>query len=414
MLEYFRFPGRVSNARVIFFIGLGRTVTDKTFKLDIYIEPLVPLRVGTVLLDRYTIVNVVSESNDAIVYHVVTLQRCPVCSVENEGNASVCGFCEADLPIPGVLKLTERRAPDALHHFPPSSFILDGSIFTLASQASDMTSSTRALPLRLAYGRQTDPGLKRSERGEPNEDSLVAMTIDAHNDRGAALGLFLVADGVGGADAGEIASRLALQALTHEWIARIVLPEWNGNGPGDQELRAEILAGLAETNTLLQKYQSEHNLQFGTTLTAAIVLNDRAYVVNLGDSRTYLFRRGTLTPITRDHSYVAMLIANGLLAPEEAYTHPQRNLILRSLGDVTCDPDIFPEESGALALEAGDQLLLCSDGLWEMVRDADIQHVLENAIDPQTACAALVNLANSAGGADNISVILVRCDTASQ
>ncbi len=142
-------------------------------------------------------------------------------------------------------------------------------------------------------------------------------------------------------------------------------------------------------------------------MTAALVWNGHAYVVNIGDSRTYLYRQGILSQLTRDHSYVATLVASGTLAPEEVYLHPQRNLILRSLGDINLEADIFPEENHALELLPGDRLVLCSDGMWEMVRDTEMQNVLAQTPDAQQACAALVNLANLAGGADNISIIIV-------
>ncbi|MBI4671643.1 MAG: serine/threonine-protein phosphatase [Chloroflexi bacterium] len=374
-------------------------------------EPLVP---GTTLLDRYTIVAFVSGSETMNLYAVAPVRPCPVCNVENEGNASECGFCGSELPEPNLLQLIERRAPSELRTLPPSSFVIDGCSYTLTPDEHHMSTQAAMPLLRFTFGMQTDPGLKRGALGEPNEDSLAAVTFAAHDARGAALGAFMIADGVGGAAAGEIASRLCLQTLTHEWVTRLLLPLWNETALSDETIRAEILAGVAAANARLLQYQSDHNLQSGATLTAALIFNGRAYVVNIGDSRTYLYRRGVFSPLTRDHSYVAALVANGVLSPEEAYLHPQRNLILRSLGDVNLDPDIFPEGDRALELEPGDRMLLCSDGLWEMVRDAEMQNVLAHTPDPQQACAELVNWANLAGGADNISSIVVNCDAGSE
>lgn len=380
--------------------------TDTQTQPAAYTEPLLPLIPGTLLLDRYTVVELVSSSETANVYFVAPVRPCPVCGVENDGGAIECGFCGAELPEPNFLRLIEQRAPSDPHWLPPSSFVIDGCSYTLTPNSNAMSTETNST-LRFTYGMQTDPGLKRGALGEPNEDSLAVVTFDAQDARGAALGLFMIADGVGGAAAGEVASRLSLQTLTHEWVTRLLLPAWNERALSDETTRAEIITGLAAANTRLLQYQSEHNLQLGTTLTAALVWNGHAYVVNIGDSRTYLYRHGTLSQLTRDHSYVATLVASGTLTPEEAYLHPQRNLILRSLGDVNLEADIFPEENHALELLPGDRLLLCSDGLWEMVRDAEMQNALAQTPDAQPACAALVNLANLAGGADNITIIII-------
>jgi protein phosphatase len=265
-----------------------------------------------------------------------------------------------------------------------------------------------APPLRLTYGLRTDTGLARGAQGNPNEDSLAAVLLDGDGSHSNTLALFMVADGVGGAAAGEVASQRALQILTREWTDRILLPFWSGEGLQYDAVRAELLAGFAAANTSLLEYQSAHGAPIGTTLTAAIILQTQAYIVNVGDSRTYLLRDGTFAPVTRDHSYVALLVANGLLRAEDVYSHPQRNIILSSLGDANSTPDIFPLEGGALSLVPGDQLLLCSDGLWEMVRDHEMQRVLMQAPDAESACAELVQMANTAGGADNISAIVIR------
>lgn len=369
-------------------------------------EPLSSLIPGTLLLDRYTVVELVSSSAAANVYLAAPVRPCAVCGVENDGGAIECGFCGAELPESNFLCLIEQRAPSDLHLLPPSSFSIDGRNYTLMPNSNVMSVEENPT-LGFNYGMRTDPGLKRGALGEPNEDSLAVVTFDAQDARGAALGLFMIADGVGGAALGEVASRLSLQTLTHEWVTRLLLPAWNERTSSDETLRAEITAGLAAANTRLLQYQNEHKLQFGTTLTAALVWNGHAYVVNIGDSRTYLYRQGILSQLTRDHSYVATLVASGTLAPEEVYLHPQRNLILRSLGDINLEADIFPEENHALELLPGDRLVLCSDGMWEMVRDTEMQNVLAQTPDAQQACAALVNLANLAGGADNISIIIV-------
>jgi protein phosphatase len=141
----------------------------------------------------------------------------------------------------------------------------------------------------------------------------------------------------------------------------------------------------------------------GTTLTAALIVDGRAVVANVGDSRTYLWRDEALEQITRDHSLVATLVAAGRLEPEAVYTHDQKGMIYRSVGEAAdLRVDMF-----ALSLRPGDRLVLCSDGLWEMVRDEGLAAALRAEADSQAACDRLVDEANRAGGEDNISVLVV-------
>lgn len=149
----------------------------------------------------------------------------------------------------------------------------------------------------------------------------------------------------------------------------------------------------------------------GTTLALVLVVGESVLIANVGDSRVYLCQEGRLELLTRDHSVVARLVEQGKLQPEETYAHPDRNLIYRSLGANSKEEiDLFPVEGGLLKLRPGSRLILCSDGLWEMLRDPDIEEVLLQATDPQRASDELVRLANVAGGADNISVIVVNVE----
>jgi serine/threonine protein phosphatase PrpC len=134
-----------------------------------------------------------------------------------------------------------------------------------------------------------------------------------------------------------------------------------------------------------------------------MIVGDLAYIFNVGDSRTYMLRDGKLYQLTNDHSLVGQLVAGGLIAPDDVYTHPQRSQIYRNIGDkLNVQIDVFKQQ-----IHPGDVLLSCSDGLWEMIRDPQITDILNAAPDPQTACTQLIETANTNGGEDNVSAVVV-------
>ena len=254
--------------------------------------------------------------------------------------------------------------------------------------------------LSLAVGHLTDPGIKRKHK--PNEDSLFAMQgARTYNAQPQQFGLFVVADGMGGHANGQDASRLAIQTIIDFILPRIS----TSNQMDDEAFLNLLLEGVQCANRAVHQRNLEERADMGTTMTAALIVGATAYVANVGDSRTYLYHEPDgLTRITHDHSVVASLVEAGIIKPDDIYTHPKRNQIYRSLGEkAAVDIDAF-----RVPLQPGDKLLLCSDGLWDMVRDPEIQRLLSMpAPDPAQTGKDLIQAALDGGGEDNISVIVV-------
>ncbi len=254
--------------------------------------------------------------------------------------------------------------------------------------------------LNLAVGYLTDPGIKRKHR--PNEDSLFAMQgTRTNNSFPQEFGLFVVADGMGGHANGQDASRLAIQT-----IINYILPRISANNQMDDVAFLNLLRdGVQCANQAVHQRNLEERADMGTTMTASLIVGPIAYVANVGDSRTYLYREPQgLTKITHDHSVVASLVEAGIIKPDDIYTHPKRNQIYRSLGEKPAvDVDSF-----RVSLQVSDKLLLCSDGLWDMVRDPEIQRLMSApALDPAKTGKNLIQAALDGGGEDNVSVIVV-------
>ncbi len=257
-------------------------------------------------------------------------------------------------------------------------------------------------PLRLAAGKATHPGRMRDH----NEDQYFVYEISKGRSDQPLPAFYMVADGMGGHESGEVASdtiSAALKAWLDEFSSR-------KSGRATQKLgetpEEAIKTAIQEANVAVFQQARKRQSDMGATVTAALVVGEQAFVANVGDSRTYLFRRGKLDQVTRDHSVVFSLMAAGQIQRDEIYTHPQRNQIYRSLGEkANVEVDVFPRD-----LEPGDILILCSDGLWEMVRDSQIAEIVRSARNPQEACDRLVEAANRNGGEDNITVIVVRVE----
>jgi serine/threonine protein phosphatase PrpC len=243
-------------------------------------------------------------------------------------------------------------------------------------------------------------GIKRQRA--PNEDSvMVLQNICTHHGQLIPFSLLVVADGIGGFEGGVEASRIAMHNMMHTVLQNIMLSD----ELSDEFFTDMLVGGVDWANRAIYQRGRERGKEMGTTLTAALVIGMKAYVVNVGDSRTYLYRKDAgLRQITHDHSIVATLVALGKITPDQVYTHPERNKVYRCVGcDENVNVDCF-----AVDLRQDDRLLLCSDGLWEMVRDPAIAHILHYYQDASTASDALVEAALYGGGADNVSVIVAR------
>jgi serine/threonine protein phosphatase PrpC len=226
----------------------------------------------------------------------------------------------------------------------------------------------------------TDTGLQR----RANEDSLLARSP-----------LFVVADGMGGAQAGEVASRIAVESF-YDGLGDPAVPE--------EQLAANALAANARIHELSQS-NAEH-AGMGTTLTAVYVGAEEVAIAHVGDSRAYCLRDGELLRLTDDHSLVDELIREGRLTPEEAEEHPQRSIITRALGP----EETVEVDTRSFRARAGDVYLLCSDGLTSMVPEVRLAEILRANRRLHEAGEALIAEANRAGGRDNITVILLRVE----
>ena len=257
------------------------------------------------------------------------------------------------------------------------------------------------------FGR-TDVGRTR----EHNEDTFAVAELTTLNAslqpevRTHALGergtLFMVADGMGGAAAGEVASSMAVEAIIEELDSR-----WRTSHSADGETFAHALKLATETaNAKIHAYAQAHheNRGMGTTATIAGILNDTLYLCQVGDSRGYLVRDGTAIQITKDQSLMQKLIEAGEMTPEEAEVSERRNIILQALGP---EPKIKVDLTSQQVMR-GDVLILCSDGLSGQVRIHEIAQVVNEEPDLVNVCKRLIDLANEAGGPDNITVVAAR------
>lgn len=238
----------------------------------------------------------------------------------------------------------------------------------------------------------TDVGLQRAN----NEDSYLYWEPESEAEFRRKGRLAIVADGMGGYEGGQEASRLAVETVRYIY---------DRNFDGDAQ--GVLNSALQTAHDTIQRYGIEHP-EFhglGTTCTALSIVDQKLFFAHVGDSRLYLIRGGKVSRLTRDHSYVGRLVENGIVRSEDAESHPQRHILTAALGsgrEIT--PDVPPQP---ISLEEGDSLLLCTDGLWSLLTEQDLLRAMQEN-SPTDACSKLVRMALERGGPDNITVLVLR------
>lgn len=252
---------------------------------------------------------------------------------------------------------------------------------------------------QIRWGIASDVGRVRNN----NQDGSLTLVASAEvTGNPPAIGLFMVADGMGGHKDGEHASAVTVQTLAQFVVQQIVLPQLESRElSSDMKTIPEVLAEAMEAaNVAVQA----HVPNGGTTATAAVIRGDLAYIAHVGDTRAYLITEGHMELVTRDHSLVRRLQELGQLTDEEAEVHPQRNVLYRAIGQ----GDSLEVDAATRRLPPSSRLLICSDGLWGVVSEEKIVQVLTECSEPQEACQRLITVANDNGGPDNITAVLVQ------
>ena len=246
------------------------------------------------------------------------------------------------------------------------------------------TAHDAAAALRFSWHGLTDRGSVRPR----NEDSFSCVSS-------AEWSLFVVADGMGGHDAGDVASRIAVETVCRE------IGEGMRQGRGPVGL---IEHAVQQANVQVSSEGELKGSNMGTTVSLALLTGSTATIANVGDSRVYWTQSGALTQVTQDHSLVASLVTAGELTKEGARYHPRSNVLYRTVGR----PESIAVDTFQIGLNSGDMLLLCTDGLWGMLGDERIGATLEEPSDARSISEKLVALANAAGGRDNITAVVVK------
>ena len=258
---------------------------------------------------------------------------------------------------------------------------------------------SRLEPPQLIVGCAQSVGRQRDH----NEDALFTLTTTLTSDYGnVPFGLYIVADGMGGHQHGEVASGIAIRVVAGMVVRKLYTTLLSlKHSPPEQSLLEIMQEGVLEAHRTITRQVPGG----GTTMTAVLILGNQMTVAHVGDSRAYaISQNDAMTVLTRDHSLVKRLVELGRITTDEAAIHPQKNVLYRALGQgEPFDPDL-----NTMQLPDSGYILLCSDGLWGVVPDEDIHRFVLGAQNPEDACTKLVDAANEAGGPDNITAILVR------
>ncbi len=239
----------------------------------------------------------------------------------------------------------------------------------------------------------SDKGLVR----ELNEDSFLIHGFENNEP----YGFCILADGMGGHNAGEVASSMATSIIANELSS-------SNMGEGESQIVSQITASFDFANDKIyqKSVNNAENAGMGTTVVMLYINGETAYIANIGDSRAYLIDKDDISQLTIDHSVVQKLLESGSITPQEARNHPEKNIITRALGtEPNEDCDIYE-----FKIQQGDKILLCSDGLTDMLEDFEIKNALNNCPDLEGSVNALISAANEHGGRDNITAILICFD----
>jgi len=275
----------------------------------------------------------------------------------------------------------EEGSPDGIETAPLDPAAIDGT----------------ALSNYILVGSSNSTGVERAH----NEDALFSMFGTAYGENAVPnFGLFVVADGMGGHRSGEVAAALSARTVAHRLSLDPLLELFEPNGTADSRPIQELVRqALQDANkSVVNKVPGG-----GTTLTAALVLGNQMTIGHVGDSRAYILTQHKAKVVTRDHSLVNRLVELGQITEAEAAVHPQRNVLYKAVGqgaNLEVDVETHPVPNNGF-------LFICSDGLWGVVPDEEIQRIAWGADHPQAACDELVRAANAAGGPDNITAVLV-------
>ena len=281
-----------------------------------------------------------------------------------------------------------------------------------AMEFSDDTNETAPLSLEklVEVSEQVSPaqliagcGHSVGKQRDHNEDAIFTLTTTLVSDSTQIpFGMYIVADGMGGHQHGELASGIAIRAASSHILRKLYLPLFGLR----TEMPGESLQEIMQ-EAVMEGHQAitKQVVNSGTTITLAVILGDQFMISHVGDSRAYaIYPDGNYKILTRDHSLVKRLEELGQITTEEAAIHPQRNVLYRALGQ----NEPFEPDSSSFPLPRGGHIMLCSDGMWGLLTNEQIISTIRNNPKPEIACQILVNAANEAGGPDNISVVLVR------